>query len=79
MTNSTQEHLLATYGPLISLDGLASIFNRSPQGLRVSLCSKSSFSSAINAAKIKYGRRIYFKSEIIATVIDDETWKADEH
>jgi len=79
MKSDSREHLLSTYGPLISLEKLAQIFDRSPQGLRVSLCSKSSFSSAINAAKIKYGRRIYFKSELIATVIDDETWKTDEH
>ncbi len=78
MASETQKHLFSTYGPLISLDNLAEVFDRSPQGLRVSLCGESPFSRAINDAKIKYGRRIYFKSSVIAKLIDDDCWSQNE-
>jgi len=56
----------------MSLEALAKTLDRSPQGLRVSLNSKSDISNAINATKRKIGRRVYFKTEGIAKMIDCE-------
>ena len=70
--NSTLKYLQNVYGPLMSLEALAKMLDRSPQGLRVSLNTKSDISMAINSTKRKIGRRIYFKTEGIAKMIDGE-------
>lgn len=68
--SSTLDYLYEKYGPLMSMDALAQTFDRSKEGLRVSLTTKSDFSIAINAAKTKCGRRVYFRSRMIAEIID---------
>jgi len=70
--SSTHKYLQDKYGPLMSLAALAKTLDRAPQGLRVSLNSNSEISKSINAAKKKMGRRVYFKTEKIAQIIDDE-------
>lgn len=67
---TTVDYLHEKYGPLMSMDALATTFDRSKEGLRVSLNSSSDFADAINAAKRKCGRRVYFKSADIAKIID---------
>ena len=71
--NTTFNYLQEEYGPLMSLEALAKTLDRSPQGLRVSLNTKTEISQAINATKRKIGRRIYFRTEEIAKIIDGET------
>lgn len=68
--DDTSEYLHKKYGPLITLNALADLFDRSPDGLRMTLCSKSEFANALNEAKIKYGRRVYFKVTKVAMIID---------
>lgn len=70
--NATHIYLLKKFGPLMPLDALAKTLDRSPQGLRVSLNSDSEISQAINSAKKKIGRRVYFKTEQIAQIIDGD-------
>ena len=70
--SNTHEYLQGKYGPLMSLDALAKILDRAPQGLRVSLNRDNDLANAINAAKKKMGRRVYFKTEKIAQIIDEE-------
>ncbi len=70
---TTFNYLQEEYGPLMSLEALAQTLDRSPQGLRVSLNTKTEISQAINATKRKIGRRIYFRTEEIAKIIDGET------
>ncbi|MBL1319690.1 MAG: DNA-binding protein [Methylophaga sp.] len=60
------------YGPLMTLEALAETLNRSSEGLRVSLRIRSDLSTVINLTKRKLGRRIYFKTEGIAKIIDGE-------
>lgn len=67
---TTLDYLHEKYGPLMSMEALASTFDRSKEGLRVSLSSNSDFSKALNAAKMKRGRRVYFSSQKIAEIID---------
>lgn len=70
--STTSDYLHEKYGPLMSMAALAQTFDRSKEGLRVSLTSDSKFSRAVNAAKTKCGRRVYFRSGQIAEIIDGE-------
>jgi hypothetical protein len=69
--SATLEFLQDSYGPLMSMEALAKTLDRSKEGLRVGLSSESDLSKAINSAKKKIGRRVYFKTEVIASLIDD--------
>lgn len=72
LMSTTLDYLQEKYGPLMSMKALAETFDRSKEGLRVSLCAESSFSDAVNAAKTKCGRRVYFRANEIAKIIDGE-------
>ena len=65
-----EEVLVKQYGPLLSLDQLATILDRSPQGLRISLRSSDEWVRRINAARLQLGRRVYFRTSEIANVLD---------
>jgi hypothetical protein len=54
------------------MDALAKTFDRTPNGLRMTLSSQSSFADALNAAKRKFGRRVYFDVSMVAKLIDGE-------
>lgn len=51
---------------------LAKVLDRSAEGLRISLRSDSDWSRPINAAKLKLGRRVYFRTAEIAKVLSGE-------
>ncbi len=65
-----EEILVSEYGPLLSLSELAIILDRTPAGLRSSLRSSGEWISQINAARLRLGRRVYFRTSEIATVLD---------
>ena len=65
-----EEILVKEYGPLMSLSELAMILDRTPAGLRSSLRSSGDWIDGINAARLRLGRRIYFKTSEIANVLD---------
>jgi hypothetical protein len=65
-----EEILVKEYGPLMSLSELAMILDRTPAGLRSSLRSSGDWINGINAARLRLGRRIYFKTSEIANVLD---------
>jgi hypothetical protein len=56
-----EEALVKQYGPLLSLTELAKILDRSPEGLRISLRSSGEWVKQINAARLRLGRRVYFR------------------
>lgn len=64
-----EETLIREYGPLMSVVQLAKILDRSTEGLRICLRSESDWSKAINATKLKLGRRVYFRTAEIAKVL----------
>jgi hypothetical protein len=68
-----EDSLLQRFGPLLSLAQLAAVLDRSPDGLRVSLRSESEWSRRINEARLKIGRRIYFRTSQIAEVLSDQS------
>ena len=49
---------------------LAKILDRSPEGLRISLRSSGEWVEQINAARLRLGRRVYFRTSEIANVLD---------
>jgi hypothetical protein len=67
---STADILVSQYGPLLTIAQLAGILNRSTDGLRISLRSQNPFSRAVNAARIRLGRRVYFSTTKIAAIIE---------
>lgn len=64
-----EEALMNQYGPLLSVVQLATILHRSSEGLRISLRTESDWSKRINSAKLKLGRRVYFRTAEIALVL----------
>lgn len=61
------------YSVLLTMVQLAEILNRSPEGLRISLSSShSDWANQINSTKVRIGRRVYFRTEGIARLIDEE-------
>ncbi|HUW50027.1 MAG TPA: DNA-binding protein [Sulfuricella sp.] len=70
--------MMTKYGPLLSLTQLAALFDRSADGVRLSLLADNDFSRRIRPTKIKLGRRIYFKTELVAKVISGEIVEASK-
>lgn len=66
-----EETLLNRYGPLLSINQLASVLDRSPDGLRISLRTASEWSAKINTTRLKIGRRVYFRTSQVAQLLAD--------
>lgn len=72
MTMTVEILLKVTGGsPLLSQAQLASILDRSPDGLRISLSGDTEVARQFNSAKKKIGRRVYFSVEAVAKALDD--------
>ena len=67
-----EEVLTKLYGPMLNIAQLAKVLHRSADGLRISLRADSDWSRPINAAKLKLGRRVYFRTAEIAKVLSGE-------
>lgn len=67
-----EEVLTKEYGPLLSIGQLARVLDRSAEGLRISLRTNSDWSRPINEARLKLGRRVYFRTAAIAKVLNGE-------
>lgn len=68
-----EDTLLQRFGPLLSIAQLATVLDRSPDGLRISLRTTSAWTTRINKARLKIGRRVYFRTSQIAEVLSDES------
>ena len=69
----TEEFLLKNYGALLTISSLATVLSRSREGLRLSLRRDSEWTRQINAARVKIGKRIYFRTGEISLVLDGKT------
>ncbi|WP_278455509.1 DNA-binding protein [Sutterella wadsworthensis] len=67
-----EDTLFQRFGPLLSIAQLAAVLDRSPDGLRVSLRATNEWTQRINKARLKIGRRVYFRTSQIAEVLSDE-------
>ena len=65
-----EETLLDSYGPLLSINQLAKVLDRSPEGLRISLRRSNEWAGQINLARKKIGRRVYFKTSEVAQFLE---------
>lgn len=59
------------YGPLLTLAQLAQMLDRSTDGIRMSLREASPYADRLNAAKVRIGRRIYFRTPDVARVLSE--------
>lgn len=64
-----EDTLIGRYGPLMNMAQLASILDRSPEGLRITLRSTGEWVEKINATRLRLGRRVYFRTSEIAQVL----------
>lgn len=67
-----EENLLQRFGPLMPLAGLATLIDRSPEAARMYLRSNSELAEKINTAKLKIGRRLYFRTIEVARYLSGE-------
>lgn len=70
--NTTENYLLNKFGPLLSLEQLAGLLDRSVDGLRISLSGGGDMAAKFNPARKKIGRRVYFRTQKVAAVLDGE-------
>lgn len=69
----TENFLFEKYGPLLSLQQLAEILDRSVDGLRISLAQKNNeLSLRFGPARQKIGRRVYFRTALVAPILDGQ-------
>ncbi|HGM4324364.1 TPA: DNA-binding protein [Pseudomonas aeruginosa] len=68
---TTQEILTEHCGILMTYEQLGKIMHRSPEALRITLSdNRTDWARSINAAKLKWGRRVLFRTADIARLID---------
>lgn len=67
-----EEALVSKYGPLMSVVALSSVLDRSPESVRVFLRSNDDSALRLNLAKVKVGRRLYFRTAEIAEVLNGQ-------
>jgi len=72
---TTEEILIQRYGALISMRDCAELFCRSAEGFRITLARDNDFANKLRPAKIKIGRRVLFKTNVISKILDDLTSK----
>jgi hypothetical protein len=71
---STLDVLVNRYGLLLNYGQLAEVLGRQPQGLRISLSRpRDEWARRVNSAKVRFGRRVMFRSADIAQLIDERS------
>ena len=63
-----EETLIKQYGPLLSINQLAGILDRSPDGLRMTQGSSGEWVNKINATLLRLGRCLYYCTVAVADV-----------
>lgn len=69
---TTEEVLLQRYGsPLLTIQQVAEVLDRSPEGLRISLAGEGDVARRLRPSKVKIGRRVYWRTNGVAQMIDE--------
>lgn len=69
-----EENLLDRFGPLLRIGQLAALLDRSPDGLRNSLrLPADEATQRLKEARVKVGRRVYFRTSEVAKVLGEES------
>ena len=67
-----EETLLDRFGTLLRIGQLAALLDRSPDGLRNSLrLPADEAMQSLKEARVKVGRRVYFRTSEVAKVLGD--------
>lgn len=69
----TDQTLRAFENPLLTLPALADLLARTPAGLRATMQTQTDFATALRGARVKLGRRIYFRRDLIEQLIVEAT------
>ncbi|CAJ0725957.1 DNA-binding protein [Ralstonia pickettii] len=69
--STMEEMLVSRYGVLLTLADCAALLNRSADGLRILLYKDLEISYKLRAAKVKIGKRILFKANELARILDE--------
>jgi hypothetical protein len=69
MTMTAEETLIKQYRPLLGINQLAAIQDRSQDGLRTTPRSSGEWVNKINATHLRPGRRMYFRTIEVADVL----------
>jgi YesN/AraC family two-component response regulator len=68
--NQTLDFLHQKYGPSLTLEDLAEVLKRKPNGVRSVLSrDEDDWAKQINKKKIYIGRRVYFPAEAVAELL----------
>ncbi len=67
---STEQLLVDRYGPLLTLVQVAELLDRSPEGLRITIRGSNALGRQLAQARVKIGRRVHFKVNAIAALVD---------
>lgn len=70
---TTEEILVARFGPLLTRLQVAEILDRSAEGLRLTERGDSDLGRKLRAARVKIGRRVHFRVSSIAHLLDDNS------
>jgi hypothetical protein len=69
---TTEEVLLQRFGsPLLTIQQVAEVLNRSPEGLRISLAGDGDVARRLRPGRVKIGRRVYCRVSALAQLIDE--------
>lgn len=71
-TTTTTEHLLEKHGPLMTLDALAALLDRSVGGIRLGLRTEAPWAQQLRQARRKVGKRVYFRTLDVAKFVDGD-------
>lgn len=69
---TTETHLLEKHGPLMTLDALAALLDRSVGGIRLGLRTDAPWATQLKQARRKVGRRVYFRTSLVARLVDGD-------
>jgi len=67
---NTTARLTEKYGVLLNIGQVAEILQRTPDGLRFTLRGNSALAQKLRPGRLKIGRRILFKADVVASIID---------
>jgi hypothetical protein len=69
---TTEELILVKYGrPLLNFDQVADLLDRSPSGLRITLCRSGDLGDRLRECRARIGRRVMFRVADLAKMLDE--------
>lgn len=71
-TDATKQYMLAKFGPVMTLDDLAAVLDRSVGGIRLGLRTDAPWAQQLRQARRKVGKRVYFVTAGVAAFLSDE-------